>query len=173
MLEKLKIFPEKGYKEILQEVGQFRYAIYGKDEAVPGGVFNRTLAIENYNCVVAGTGSTVSLCTLALPANRQVIIPQNSSVVVVRLLRQDEKRGVVHYNADDQIIFPTLEGHIFRLARKDAPDHYLTIATASNILTVADAYRLPAEKAGPIEKYSERGAKLHVDLLPHERESRK
>jgi hypothetical protein len=164
MSDKLKIFPEKGYKEILQEVGKFRYAIYDKGETVPGDVFRRTLAIEQYNCVVAGTGSTVSLCALSLPENKQVVIPQNSPVVVVRLLRKDDKHGVVHYNADDQIIFPTEEGNIFRLARKDAPDHYLAIAAVSYTMPVADAFKLPLDKSGPIDKYSARGAKLHLNL---------
>ena len=82
-------------------------------------------------------------------------------------LREDKTHGDLHYNADDQIIFPTTEGHIFRLPRKDAPDHYFTIAGSANMLTIADAYNLPEQKTGPIEQYSEREAKLYVDLLPY------
>jgi len=166
MSDNPKIFPEKGYKEILKEVGSFRYAIYDKDEPVPGRVFSRALAIEKYNCVVAGTGSTTSLCSLALSTEKQVVIPQHSPVVVVRLLREDKKSDVLHYNADDQIIFPTSEGNILRLTRKDAPDHFLKVANTAELGSIAKAYRLPEEKAGPIEKYSAKGARLYLDLSP-------
>ena len=166
MPDNCKIFPEDGYKEILKEVGSFRYAIYDKHEIVPVEIFSRALSIESYSCVVAGTGSTVSLCSLTLPAGNQIVIPQHSPVVVVRLLREDKRHGVLHYNADDQIIFPTIEGNILRIARKDAPDHFLEIAGRAEIGSIAQAYRLPDEKSGPIEKYSAKGAKLHVDLSP-------
>ena len=164
---KLKVFPEDKYTRIINEVGSFRYAIYDQGEAAPGDIFSRISGIEHYNCVLAGTGSTLSLCTLNLGHNKNVMILQNSPVIVVRFLREDKTHGDLHYNADDQIIFPTTEGHIFRLPRKDAPDHYFTIAGSANMLTIADAYNLPEQKTGPIEQYSERGAKLYVDLLPY------
>jgi hypothetical protein len=166
MSRKLKVFSEKNYTQIINEVGPFRYAIYDRGETVPGDIFSRVLAIEDYNCVVAGTGSTLSLCTLTLPYSKQVVIPKNSPVIVVRLLRADNARGEMHYNADDQIVFPTIEGDIFRLPRKDAPDHYITIAGTANMLTLADAYQLPDQKSGPIAQYSAKGARLYVDLNP-------
>lgn len=166
MSHQLKVFSEKSYTQIINEVGSFRYAIYNQGETVPGDIFSRVLGIEHYNCVVAGTGSTLSLCTLTLPYSKQVVIPQNSPVIVVRLLRADNTHNELHYNADDQIIFPTAEGHIFRLPRKDAPDHYITIAGTANMLPIADAYQLPEQKSGPIAQYSARGAKLHIDLEP-------
>ena len=33
--------------------------------------------------------------------------------------------------------------------------------------TIADAYQLSTEKSGAIDKYSARGAELHLDLLPY------
>jgi len=162
----LKIFPEKQYREILDEVGSYRYAIYEQDELIPGNLFTKTLGIENYHCVVAGTGDTLSICTLILSNAKEIIIPQGSPVVVVRLLREDLSHGEPHYNADDQIIFPTVGGDIFRLPRKDAPDHFFKIAGTANMLTIADAYHLPEEKSGPITQYSEKGARLHIDLFP-------
>ena len=170
MNPKIKMFPEDKYAQIINEVGSFRYAIYDQGEAVPGDIFSRISGIEHYNCVLAGTGSTISLCTLNLGHNKNVTIPQNSPVIVVRLLREDRTHGNLHYNADDQIIFPTTEGNIFRLPRKDAPDHYLAIASSANMITLADAYSLPEEKTGPIAQYSEKGARLYVDLLPYEKE---
>lgn len=161
---KLKIFSERSYDQIINEIGPFRYAIYDQGESVPGHIFGRILGIEHYSCVVAGTGSTLSLCALTLPYDQQVVIPQNSPVIIVRLLRADSTHGELHYNADDQVIFPTIDGNIFRLPRKDAPDHYITIAGAANMLTLADAYQLPEQKTGPIAQYSEKGARLHIDL---------
>lgn len=166
MPHQLKVFPEKSYAHIINEVGPFRYAIYNQGETVPGDIFSRVLGIEHYNCVVAGTGSTVSLCSLTLSNEKQVVIPKDSSVIVVRLLRADNTHGALHYNADDQIIFQTEAGDFFRLPRKDAPDHYITIAGTANMLTLADAYQLPDQKSGPIAQYSAKGARLYVDLEP-------
>src|SRR3989338_8388631 len=166
MGRKLKIFPEKQNREILNKVGSFRYSIYEQGESIPGNLFTKALDIENYNCVVAGTGGTLSLCKLILPNAAEITIPQGSPVIVVRLLREDLSRGEPHYNADDQIIFPTAGGDIFRLPRKDAPDHYLQIAGTANMLTIANAYHLPQEKSGPIARYSEKGARLDIELFP-------
>ena len=170
MNPKIKIFPEDKYTRIINEVGSFRYAIYDQGETIPGDLFSRISGLEHYNCVLAGTGSTLSLCNLNIGQHKNVTIPQDSPVIVVRLLREDKTHGGLHYNADDQIIFPTTEGHIFRLPRKDAPDHYLAIAGSANMLTIADAYSLPEQKTGPIARYSEKGARLYVDLLPDEKE---
>lgn len=167
MVKLVKIFPEKKYKEIIEEVGPYRYCIYEKDELIPGGIFSKGLAIQDYNCVVAASGSTTSLCTLQLTLDKQVVIPKDAQVSIVRLLRYDGSHGEPHYNADDQIIFPTIEGNIFRVARRDNPDHYLKIAGSTNMFTIADAYRLPIEKTGPVNKYSAQGAKLHVKLEPY------
>jgi hypothetical protein len=161
-----KFFPEKKYREIIKELGVHRYCIYDKGETIPGDVFSKTLGIEEFNCVVAGTGGTDTIYTIRHPLERQVVIPSGEQVIVVRLLRADHKHGKPHYNADDQIIFPTVDGDILRLSRKDAPDHYLEIAKNANMLTIADAFKLPKDKSGDVEKYTERGAKLHVDLLP-------
>ena len=164
-MKKIKLFPEKSYNQIIDEVGSYRYAIYGENEPIPGDIFSRILRIQNYNCVIAGTGSTASLCNLKIHPDTQITIPQNSPVIIVRLLRLDKTHDEKHYNADDQTIFPTTDGHVFRLPRNDAPDHFLKIADTANMITLADAYRLPEKKAGPIEKYSEKGAKLHINLV--------
>ena len=107
MANKLDVFSEDSYKEILKEVGPFRYSIYDPGELVPGNIFSKALNLENYNCVVAGTGSTLALCALTLPDSRRIVISKDSPVIVVRLLREDSSHGPLHYNADDQII--TLE----------------------------------------------------------------
>lgn len=160
-----KLFPENKYKEIVKEVGVYQYCIYDKNESVPGGIFSGELNIQNYNCVVAGTGSTLSMYSVQIDHIQKIVIPKDEQVIVVRLLRFDDKHGSPHYNADDQIIFPTADGAIVRLARKDAPDHYIEIAKHANISSIADAYKLPQNKYGSVDKYSEKGAKLQVELL--------
>lgn len=169
-MNKIKYFPEKNYIEIIDSVGSLNYCIFEKKETVPGNIFPRQMAIQNYNSIVAGTGCTVTDYTIEFIGSKEkkeeVIIPAGGEVIVVRLLRYDDRHGLPHYNADDQIIFPTKKGDILRLPRNDAPDHYIKIAETSRIKNVADAYRLPEEKSGPVEKYSAKGAKLHIDLLP-------
>lgn len=166
MVKTFKLFPEKRYKEIVKEVGAYQYHIYDKDELVPGGIFYKELNIQNYNCVVAGTGSTLSMYSVQIDPVQKIVIPKNEQVIVVRLLRFDDKHGAPHYNADDQIIFPTVAGDIVRLSRKDAPDHYVEIAQHANISSIADAYKLPNNKSGSVDKYAEKGAKLQVKLMP-------
>lgn len=164
----LKPFPEKGYNEIIKEVGQFRYKIFEKDEAIPGEIFKETLNFDPYNCVIAGTGSTLALCSLDLGLSERYTIPKGVSVVICRLLRYDNSHGEPHYNADDQIIFPTSDGSIWRLPRKTAPDHYVQIAETADMFTLGDAYHLPKEKSGEIGQYTAQGARLYIDLLPNQ-----
>lgn len=160
----ITLFPEKNYKRIVAEIGRFRYYIYEEEERLPEGIFSRPLALQDYNCVVAGSGDTATSYTLSAYPN--VIIPKGEQIVVVRLLRYDDSHGDPHYNADDQLIFPGQDGCIYRLPRKNAPDHYLGITATANITSVADAYKLPEDNYGPINKYSEKGASLHIEFLP-------
>lgn len=165
-LDRLELFPEKGYNEILRAVGKFRYAIFEKGDVIPGGVFRKKLNLEHYNCVVAGTGCTTSLYKLSTPTTPSIEIPKDTPVIVVRLLRFCNSHGDPHFNADDQLIFPSKEGTVWRLPRKDTPDHFVEIAGEANLITVADAFRLPDAKSGEIKDYSANGAKLYIDLHP-------
>lgn len=161
-----KLFSEKNYNKIKQEIGSFRYYIYEEGENIPGNIFSRILTLQNYNCVVAGTGDTVESYTFVSNHQENIVIPKNEQIIVVRLLRFDNTHGDPHYNADDQIIFPIQDGRIFRISRRDAPDHYLKITATANIKSVADAYKLPEAKYGPVDGYSERGADLYINLVP-------
>jgi len=169
-MKKYNLFPESNYKEIIESIGSLRYCVFEPSEKMPGPIFSRPLEIQNYNCVVAGTACTVTDYNIEFigvnqPKRVEFVIPKNSEVIVVRLLRHDEEHGLPHYNADDQIIFPVETGDILRVARKDAPDHYLKIAENSGMRNIADAYKLPEAKSGPIEKYSAKGATLQINLL--------
>lgn len=166
-----KIFPEKSFKEIIEEVGPWNYCIYYKDEHLPGSVFRHQLDIQEFNCVVAGTGCTASDYSFFLDSvsgreEPEIIIPGGSPIMIACLLRRDNSHGEPHYNADDQLFFPVKSGDIYRLSRKDARDHFVEITDNSNIKSIADAYMLPEEKSGPVEKYSAKGAKLHIDVVP-------
>ena len=164
-----KIFkpvPEKNYNKIIKEIGNFRYYIYNEGEPVPGDIFSRTLALQNYKCVVAGTGDTRESYTFENNYQQEILIPKGEQIVVVRLLRYDDSHGDPHYNADDQLIFPIQDGRVFRVSRNDVQDHYLKITATANMLSVADAFKLPTAKYGPVEKYSEKGASLHIEIVP-------
>ena len=162
----LKIFPEKYFKEIIKEVGPWNYHIYDKGDPLPGQLLKRELDIAKYNCVVAGTGCTLADYSIIFQNQAEIVVPAGEPIMVFRLLRYDDQHGEPHYNANDQLIFPTKSGNFYRLPRKDAPDHFIKISANSTVSSIADAYNLPQEKSGPVEQYSARGAKLHVDIVP-------
>lgn len=161
-----KVVDENDYKNIVQEIGSYQYHIYDQGELMPGSIFGKIVKLKNYNCVLAGTSVTATAYTIEGDYQDKITVPARAQIVVVRLLRYDTTHGEPHYNADDQLIFPAKSGDIYRFSRKDAPDHYLGISGDAKILSIADAYKLPIDKSGPVVKYSERGAELHVDLLP-------
>jgi len=165
----LKCFPEKQYAEILKEVGAYQYHRYDKGEVLPGGMFKELPRFQDYNFAITGTGATIADYSFTY-ADRYtdypaITIPKGSQLFVVRFLRYDDRHGDPHYNADDQLIFPTLEGNILRMPRKSHQDHFIEIAKGTEISTVAEAYKLPKEKHGPINKYFEDGASLPIEIF--------
>ncbi|TRZ94942.1 hypothetical protein D4R78_05240 [bacterium] len=169
----MKKFSEQNFKEIIKEVGPWNYHIYDKGESLPGQLLKQDLDIAKYNCVVAGTGCTLANYIVACPNQPKIIIPAGVPIMVFRLFRYDVGHGEPHYNANDQIIFPTKSGDFYRFSRKDAPDHFIKITANSTVRSIADAYNLPEEKSGPVDKYSVKGAKLHVDIVPLDNENNK
>ena len=159
----LEIFPEEKYKRMLAEIGPYRYQIFEKNETLPAE-FVRALPIRNYNWVLVGTSSTISAYAFS-HENLDIIIPAGEQLIVTRLLRYDDGQGKPHYNADDYLIFPTQAGHIFRLKRAHALDHFIEITNIAAMKTLAEAYRLPKEKSGLVQNYSENGASLHITLI--------
>jgi hypothetical protein len=163
-LKKLKLFDEKRYKEMVSEVGKNRYSIFYEGEATPGSIFKMIQNLSDYNCVIAGTASTTSSYQIDMNGMPDVTIPKSSPIMVVRLLRYDNSHGIPHYNADDQFIFPSTDGHVWRVTRNDAPDHFIGLAATSNLIKIADAYNLPSEKSGFITQYKQNGASLHIEI---------
>jgi len=168
------VFPEKSYKEIITSIGSLHYCVFDQVEIIPGNIFSTTLPLQQYNCVVAGTGDTISdynfTCISSLGSTKHIaeniVIPKKTEIIVVRLLRHDTGHGENHFNATDQLIFLTKKGNVLSFSRKDAPDHYISIAKNARVISLADAYKLPKEKSGPVENYSAEGASLHIELLP-------
>lgn len=166
----LKIVDEKIYTSVLNEVGKSKYQVFGKDESLPGDISRDYLMTTDFTSVVACSGSLTVDFKLGLHSQNglsvvDVVIPQNSQVVLFRTLRYCEHDGNPHYNSDDVIFFPDSRGNIIRLYRKDAPDHYYGLSNASGIVTIADAYHLPNNSNGPISLYSENGASLYIQAI--------
>ena len=167
---KIKPFPESNFSKLIKDIGESRYRIFEESELLPDGVFRSSFNFENYNCVFASTAATASDYNLVLktPSGDDKIdnlfIPQGSPIIVVRLLRYCEHDGIPHYNADDQIIFPTREGLTYRLSRKNIPDHYIALSEITGQKDIANAYRLPNQKSGMSKDYKANGAELHVDF---------
>jgi hypothetical protein len=163
---KLKPFPEKHYSEIISEIGQFRYGLFSPDEALPGNIFSKVNGLEDCRYVLAGTGATVSDFVISAIEGNNLIIPKGSQVFVGRFLKYDASHGQPHFNAYDQIVFPTKGGNIFSFARNDAPDHFLEISELSHTRTLSEAYKLPRNKSGTIEEYKNSGASIYVEPEP-------
>lgn len=175
---RIKSYPESSYTKILTEVNPYYYRIYDKNDPVPDEIFKRQLNITQYNFVVACSGTTTSDYHIALATTDGlkevgggIVIPKGCDITVIRLLRHCEHDGTPHFNADDQIIFPAVNGNVYRLNRKDAPDHYIALSGNAGIQDIASAYNLPDDKHGPIKQYSYKGASLHVKLSPLKDES--
>lgn len=162
----LRPFREQNYRHIIDEVGPHNYCIYEKGESMPGEILRRELNIGQYNAVIAGTGCAIADYAIWVPHQENIVIPAGEPIMIFRLLRYDDTHGNPHYNANDQLIFPTKAGSVYRLVRNDAPDYFINIISQSNIVSIAEAYNLPEEKSGPVEKYSAKGARLHVDVRP-------
>lgn len=169
-----KIFSEKGYEGIIQRVGSAHYQVFDQHGPLPPGIFSKQPEWDLFNCVVAASGSTLQDYCFSYKtvdqssqySTQDFVVPSDSEIVVVRFLRYDKTHGSPHYNADDQIIFPTKQGNIFRISRNDAPDHYLSIVDNSTVADIAKAYKLPEEKSGPIGSYAAKGASFPIELSP-------
>jgi hypothetical protein len=160
----IESFPEKNYKEILREVGPFNYAIFEKGQSLPGNFLPKNLPFVNYMPLVAGTGSTAGDYTF-YEAQDRFTIPKGTTVILQRLLRYDDGHGLPHYNADDHVIFETVEGNIFRMKKDKAPDHFLKIVDSARLTPIAEAYHLPDEKTGPVEQFGKKGALLPIKII--------
>lgn len=171
-IARLKHFSEKTYNIVMQWVGTGRYQIVDQYKDLPEGIFSKQPAWESSNFVVAASGTTICDYSFSYKAVNQtvgqdmqnIVVPKNSEIIIIRFLREDNLHGSPHYNADDRIIFPTKQGDIFDMHRKDGPDHYLLIVKNSTVTDIAGAYKLPKIKRGPISTYTENGASLPIEL---------
>jgi len=169
-----KPFDEKNYDAIMQWIGKGQYQIIDQHKYLPEGILPEQFAWDPSNFVLAASGATTCDYSFSyIYKTRQgiqkdtqnIVVPSNSEIIIVRLLRYDKTHGPRHYNADDQIIFPTKQGDIFRMSRNDAPDHYLSIVANSTVADIAGAYKLPELNNGPINTYTEKGASLPIELF--------
>ena len=169
-MQKIRAFPENHFTQLMSDIGESRYKIFEKTELLPDGVFRSNFHFQDYNCVFASTAATASDYNIVLKTaggeNKisNLFIPKGNPIIVVRLLRYCEHDGIPHYNADDQVIFPTREGLTYRLSRKNAPDHYIALSGIAGLRDIADAYQLPDQKYGMAKDYKAKGAELHVEF---------
>jgi hypothetical protein len=163
---KFNLVPEKNYNEILSEVGAFRYEMFSRDERMPGDLFSRIRGVEDCRHVLVGTGATISNYVFSEIKDKDLVVPKGSQIFVGRFLKYDDSHGLPHYNAYDQIVFPTKGGNIFSFSRNEAPDHLIEIAKLGSVHSLAEAYNLPQNKRGTIEEYKANGASIYIDPEP-------
>ena len=140
--------------------------MFSPDEALPGNIFSKVNGLEDCRYVLAGTGATISNFVFSEIKESSLVIPKGSQVVIGRFLKYDDSHGEPHFNAYDQIIFPTQGGNIFSFARNDAPDHFIKITELSSTRTLSEAYKLPKNKIGTIEEYKNSGASIYIEPEP-------
>ena len=169
-----KVFSEKNYYNIMQWVGKGQYQIADHYKDLPQGVFSKQPDWNTANYVLAASGTTTCDYSFSYTYKtkqgvqkdtQKIFVPKNSEIIIVRFLRYDETHGDPHYNADDQMFFPTKRGDIFRMSRNDAPDHYCSIVANSTVYDIAGAYKLPYRNNGPIATYTEKGASLPIEII--------
>ena len=166
--------PEQDYLRVLAEVGSWQYRVWNQDDVAPELVHFRQPEADQFSRVVAATGATAHdyhFSCMRQDASGQhvaetIVIPRGEQIAVVRFLCLHEGDGDPHFNAYDQIVFPTRRGDVFRMSRRDAPDHYISIADNSRTTSVADAYMLPHNNMGPVQDYGSRGASLQIRIVP-------
>lgn len=177
-MKKIKPFSEKSFSHLIDIIGSYQYHIYEPSEMLPDGLFKEQLNFPDYNCAFVCTGTTtndyqIELATIdGTESLESILVPKDQNILVVRLLRRCEHDGHPHYNADDQIIFPTANGCIYRLSRKDAPDHYVELSENASCQSVAEAFALPEEDSGPIDDYKAKGAEIYVNCDPFDEQEK-
>jgi hypothetical protein len=151
---------EKVYKGILEEVGVGGRYLYVPSENSFTSVIGLDSLKVPFIAVCCGTGSTLQMDLVY----KDFIIPRGSEVVVNRVLRSCHHDGSNHANADDYMYFPSSQGNIIRISRRDAPDHMLPIAKAVGLEVLMLAYHLPEKEAGPISDYVASGALMPIRI---------
>lgn len=159
-------FEEQKYKKIISAIGPNRYELFSKDEPLPGDLPYRIRGRQEYSYSLVGTGATIANYTFMELEEPRFTIPKGSQLFVCRMFALDETHGFSHYNAYDQIIFPTLGGNIFSFARNNAPDHYIALSELGGLATISEAYKLPVAKTGTVNEYQARGASIHIEPMP-------
>jgi len=158
-MKRPKPFEPEKYKNILKEVGEYRYKHFESGDPFLEVILdNPPLELES---VIAATSAAPT------PGYEYEHVPvaAGKQFVLLRLLRRCAHNGTEHYNADDQIIFPDESGNYWRDTRKDSSDHYNRIIDESGeIRNVAEAYGLPREKEGAVENYIPDNASLRFRI---------
>ena len=104
---KKKIWNEKKYNKILNEVGKGRYQILYPDNSFISDIFDSLPGSlqDRFTCACITTSATTATTTVDYKCEG-FIIPKGSHVVNWRTFRYCEHDGNPHLNADDNIIFP-------------------------------------------------------------------
>ena len=168
---KKKLWNEKKYNKILNEVGEGRYQILYPDDSFISDIFTNLPGSlqDRFTCACITTSATTAIATVDYKCEG-FIIPKGSHVINWRTFRYCEHDRNPHFNADDNIICPDDKGNIWKVSRDDSPDHYISIATWAGLQHIADAYYLPTEPNGPYLQYIENGATVPIKFIRVEKE---
>ncbi len=160
-----KLWKEKKFTKILQEVGIGNYHIFKPEEPFTSVLYSSppSQLPDGFMGVCLSTANALAISHIDF-IGEDFVIPKSSPIVVWRTFRYCMHDGVQHLNAEDSVIFNDEKGNVWKADRHDSPDHYLPIATWAGLQHIAEAFHLPTESYGPYSKYVENGASLYVKL---------
>lgn len=160
----IKIIDESTYLEIIKTYGSSSYSIIEQRSDVSPAIFKDLSYDEPWKLVVTCSGLINEDKKIGYESHSSIkvlnnfIIPSTAQVILVRFFRECTHDGTFHYNADDQIIFPCTDGKCRRIVRRDAPDHFVDVLSASTLSSIGSVYSLPCDTHGPIDSYKANGA---------------
>ncbi len=164
MKKKMSLFDEKNYNSIIKEYGASAYAVIHNATDLNPCIIQEISEDNDWKIAVTCSGILFEDKIVGFQRKNSIdkdekhIVPANSQIILVRYFRECNHNGILHYNVNDQLIYPCKDGKVYRISRKDAPDHYLDIIGASSLTSIGSAYSLPIQEHGAIADYKKNGA---------------
>jgi len=164
MKKKMSLFSESDYQTILCEYGSSTYTVINNVDDLHPCIIKNINSDHDWRIAVTCSGIIFEDKYIgyqrpySIDVDKKHIVPANSQIILVRYFRECNHDGILHYNVDDQLIYPCKDGYIYRFSRKDSPDHYIELIETSSLASIGTVYSLPVEKSGKIEDYKVNGA---------------
>ena len=165
-LLKPKPFKESTYTKIVKALGDNSYRIVkpGEDFVTVAHIDTDLMRQKSHAYTCVSTSASTSTIKTQYFIEPEIELCHGTQVVDVRQFRYCEHDDTPHINADDNIICVDTKGNVWRIPRKDFPDHYISIAEWAGFSSLANAHNLPTKTEGTVSEYLENGALLPIKI---------